>query len=201
VSYIRRASVRLSHQWQAADAGLLLCARRAGDIDRLLHGRRSATAARRAAANAGSVMLTADVRPTISFRPNQRLFRVPQGRLLLTYAAWTTSDLISTDLVLAVSQSFVAHLMHSLASPLRSLNALAFQPRVERVVARHTLLLVRLPPSRRLRRLRLGAPRLLTLQCALLLVCQPVSRPAINSAIGVLLTLTRSQPFHVIDCE
>ena len=39
---------------QAAAAGLLLWARRPGDIDRLPHGRRSA-------ANASSVMLSADV--------------------------------------------------------------------------------------------------------------------------------------------
>ena len=44
-------------------AGLLLCARRVGDIDRLLHGRRnsSSAAARRLSANASSVAFTAGV--------------------------------------------------------------------------------------------------------------------------------------------
>jgi len=50
---------RSSRHSLAAAADLLLSARRAGDIDRLLHG---APAARRSAANAGSAMLTADVR-------------------------------------------------------------------------------------------------------------------------------------------
>jgi len=46
----------------AAAAGLLLSARRAGDIHHLLPGLSSIGAAsRRSAANAGSVMLTADV--------------------------------------------------------------------------------------------------------------------------------------------
>jgi len=54
--------IRPTHS--AAAAGLLLWARRPGDIDRLLHGRRSAAAAPqhgRAAANAGSGTLSADV--------------------------------------------------------------------------------------------------------------------------------------------
>jgi len=57
------ASVRLSKRSpQAAAAGLLLWARRSGDIDRLVHGQRasassSRAAARRAAANAGSAAL------------------------------------------------------------------------------------------------------------------------------------------------
>jgi len=52
----------------AAGSGLLLSARRARDIDRLLHGAQQApvlsssgAAARRSAANAGSVTVTADV--------------------------------------------------------------------------------------------------------------------------------------------
>jgi len=57
---MKRSGVRLTvcpiiiRPPHAAAAGLLLCARRAGDIDRLLHGRRSA-------ANASSVTFTAGV--------------------------------------------------------------------------------------------------------------------------------------------
>jgi len=57
-----RLSFRLSHHApaHAAAAGLLLCARRAGDIDRLLHG--GAQQQRRSALDAGNVTLLADVR-------------------------------------------------------------------------------------------------------------------------------------------
>ena len=51
-----RASVCPSVQ---AAAGLLLCTRRAGDVDRLLHGRWPAVSSSRAAANAGSATLSA----------------------------------------------------------------------------------------------------------------------------------------------
>jgi len=66
-----RASVRLSvcptirpgSPPYSTAAGLLLCARLVGDIDRLLHGRRnsSSAAARRLSANASSVAFTAGV--------------------------------------------------------------------------------------------------------------------------------------------
>ena len=64
-----RPSVRLSvpsGRRTPAAASLLLWARRPRDIDRLLHGRRvgggsSHAAARRAATNAGSATLSADV--------------------------------------------------------------------------------------------------------------------------------------------
>jgi len=63
---VGRPSVCLSVcpiQPHAAGVGLLLWARRPGDIDRLLHGQVSSSraAARRAAANAGSATLSADV--------------------------------------------------------------------------------------------------------------------------------------------
>jgi len=55
-------SIRLSiRPLQQRAAGLLLCARRVGDIDRLLHGRRRSSSSRAAAANAGSATLSADV--------------------------------------------------------------------------------------------------------------------------------------------
>jgi len=57
-----RPSVCLFVAPHDAAAGLLLWARRAGDIDRLLHGRRStAAASQQRRANSGSVALSADV--------------------------------------------------------------------------------------------------------------------------------------------
>jgi len=53
-----RLSVRLFHYSAAAAAGLLLWARRAGDNDRLLQ---VGALQQRAAANAGTAMLLADV--------------------------------------------------------------------------------------------------------------------------------------------
>jgi len=65
---IQRYGVRLSvcpiRPLQQRAAGLLLWARRVGDIDRLMHGRRSSSsgaAARRAAAYAGSATFSAYV--------------------------------------------------------------------------------------------------------------------------------------------
>jgi len=42
VRFVRLPAAARAHSSKAAAAGVLLCARRAGDIDRLLHGRRSA---------------------------------------------------------------------------------------------------------------------------------------------------------------
>jgi len=55
-------SVPSGRRMHAAAAGLLLWARLARDIDRLLHGRRPAVSSSRAiATNAGDAMLLADV--------------------------------------------------------------------------------------------------------------------------------------------
>jgi len=58
-----RPTIRPGSPPYSTAAGLLLCARLVGDIDRLLHGRRnsSSAAARRLSANASSVAFTAGV--------------------------------------------------------------------------------------------------------------------------------------------